>query len=326
MYNCYGDIMENKFSALSELNKAIENELDFDFSVNEKRILTTEDFNKYLKNPFGDKNKMIFYRGERKNDLSRPLVPTLLRNKKNLLQEGTLVLNIDSEYLRNFYKGMGQYLNVFETMFSDVSQYRMYELCSFSQHYLGISPFIDFTKSLYVALSFATKGRREVENDIVVYTAEISDFDNYTNDIVVAECWLNNYKVSIYNSPDEIFKLKNISMTPSAFKKAKASLESRIQDSSPKAKMIDIPTNDLVKYQQGVFLLLTDFAMYHKSYLTKNLREDFLLTKYIISKDICSELVDMISEEAPWYEYDCLLNIKTAMGRAVTAQKIFCLE
>ena len=88
--------MENKFSALSELNKAIENELDFDFSVNEKRILTTEDFNKYLKNPFGDKNKMIFYRGERKNDLSRPLVPTLLRNKKNLLQEGTLVLNIDS--------------------------------------------------------------------------------------------------------------------------------------------------------------------------------------------------------------------------------------
>lgn len=318
--------MENKFSALSELNKVIENELDFDFSVNEKRILTTEDFNKYLKNPFGDKNKMIFYRGERKNDLARPLVPTLLRNRKELLQEGTLVLNIDSAYLRNFYTGMGQYLNVFEKMFSDVSEYRMYELCSFSQHYLGISPFIDFTKSLYVALSFATKGRGEVENDIVIYTAEISDFDNYTNDIVVAECWLNNYKVSIYNSPDEIFKLKNIRMTPSAFKSAKASLESRIQESSPKAKMIDIPTNDLVKYQQGVFLLLTDFAMYHKSYLTKNLREEFLLTKYIISKDICPELVNMISEEAPWYEYDCLLNIKTAMSRAVTSRKNFSLE
>lgn len=318
-------IMENRFSAFSELNKAIENELDFDFSVNEKRISTFDEFNSLLKAPFSDKSKMIFYRGERKNDLSRPLVPTLLRNRKELLRDGTLVINIDSDFLLNYYRGLGQYLNVFQKMFSDVSDYRLYELCSFSQHYLGVSPFIDFTKSLYVALSFATKGRKEVENDIVVYTAEISDFDSYTKDIVVAECWLKNYKVSIYNSPEEILKLKNIRLNPSALKSAKESFESRIQESSPKAKLIDIPTNDLVKYQQGVFLMLDDFAMYHKSYLTKNLRNDFLLTKYIISKDICPELINMISSEAPWYDYDCLLNIKTAMSRAVTSDIKFRL-
>lgn len=318
--------MENKFSAFGELNKIIENELDFDFSVNEKYITNFDEFNKYLKNPFEDKSKMIFYRGERKNDISRPLVPSLLRNKELLLKDRELVVNMDSKFLRDFYAQKGKYLTVFEKVFSKVSEYRLYELCSFSQHYLDMSPFIDFTKSLYVASSFATKGREKVDEDFVIYTAEITNKDYYTDDIVVAECWLNDYKVSVYNSPDELLKLKNISFSPSVLKSAKQAMEKRIKESTPKAKLIDIPTNDLVKYQQGVFLLLTDFAIYHKSYLTKSLREDFLVTKYIIDKDLCPYLAKMISDEAPWYEYDCLLDIKTAMKRAINSQKSFNIK
>lgn len=312
--------MENKFSAFGEFNKVLENELDFDFSVNEKYISDYDAFCKYLKNPFEKKEKMIFYRGERKNHISRPLVPTLLRNREMLLKKNELVVDIDSKFLRDFYAEKGQFLNVYEKVFSKVYEYRLYELCAFSQHYLNISPFIDFTKSLYVAVSFALKGKEETQDDFVIYTAEIPNKNYYTRDIVVAECWLNDYKVSVYNSPDELLKLRNIPLSPSAIKTAKQALEKRIHESSPKAKLIDIPTNDLVKYQQGVFLMLDDFSMFHKSYLTKNLREDFAVTKYVINKKLCPSLIKMISEEAPWYEYDCLLDIKTAMRRAALAE------
>lgn len=318
-----GDLMEKRLNALSEFNKALEYELDLDFSVSEKHINSIEEFEKLLKKPFNEKSKMIFYRGERINDPSRPLVPTLLRNRELLMKDDELIVDIDSRFLREFYANKGQFLSVYEKVFSKVSQYRLYELCSFCQHYLNISPFIDFTKSLYVAVSFALKGRKEIDRDFVIYTAEISNSDYYTKDIVVAECWLNDYKVSVFNSADEIFNFKSIRFSPSAVKKAKQAFENRAKEIYPKAKLIDIPTNDLVKYQQGVFLMLTDFSLVHKSYLTKNLREDFLITKYVVDKSLCSELGKMISSEAPWYEYDCLLDIKTAMQKAVKAQRNF---
>ena len=59
-------------------------------------------------------------------------------------------------------------------------------------------------------------------------------------------------------------------------------------------------------------MLLTDYSMFYDAYLTKSIRENFHITKYIISKDICPELLDIILAEAPWYQYECLLDIKKA--------------
>lgn len=314
--------MENKFLSINELGKVIVNELDFDFSINEKFISTLDEFNAALKVPFAGSEKKIFYRGERMNDLSRPLIPTLLRDRKQLLHHGELVVSIDCDYLLNYYKSRGEYYNIFKNVFGNASRYRLYELCAFSQHYLDFSPFVDFTKSLYVALSFALKNRSEYSDDIVVYTVELNDIENYTNDIVTAECWLNDYKVTVYNSADEIRRLKpNIS--PASLKAARETLEAHSRISSPQAKLIDIPTNDFMKYQQGVFLLLTDYIMIHKSYFTKNLREDFNLTKYVINKDICPYLKDMVAAEAPWYEYSCLTDLKSAIKKAIEADSDF---
>ena len=49
--------------------------------------------------------------------------------------------------------------------------------------------------------------------------------------------------------------------------------------------------------------------------------KEFLIKKYIISRDICPALSQMIKDEAPWYEYECLLDIKTAMRRAAYPEK-----
>ena len=203
--------MENigKFkTALSDIGKALENEFDYDFSINEKFIGSVSEFEQLVKKPFEANKQKIFYRGERINDLSRPLVPTLLRNKKNLLEKGSVITNVNSEFLLDYYKSLGNYYEVFRAHFGEASPYRLYELCAFSQHYLDVSPFIDFTKSLYVALSFALKNRKEYKDDIVLYTAETENYDNYTKDIVTAECWLNSYKVTVLNSGEELLKLR----------------------------------------------------------------------------------------------------------------------
>ncbi len=307
--------MESIFSSIDAIGKALENQLDFDFSVNEKKISTVEDFVKYIKEPFYSKDKTIFYRGERINDPLRPLIPTLVRNREALFSAGETVKNIDSKFLLDFYKSKGAYIDLFKYVFGKVSSYRLYELCAFSQHYLDCSPFIDFTKSMFVALSFAMKNKTVFEDDIVLYTVELNDRSDYTRDMVTAELWLNRYKVTVYNFSDNKLK-KNKRIKPSDLLNSIETIENSSKENSPKARFIDIPTNDLMKYQQGVFLLLTDYRLFYKSYLTKNIRDDFNVTKYIIGKELCPGLLNMITEEAPWYEYDCLLDIKKAISKA----------
>ena len=94
-------------------------------------------------------------------------------------------------------------------------------------------------------------------------------------------------------------------------------LKKQIKRTSPTVKLIDIATNDLMKFQQGVFLLLTDFNLVNRLYLTKNVRSSFKITKYILSKDICAELVRMIAAEAPWYRFSRLLEIKDGLNAAI---------
>lgn len=318
--------MERKLNLFNDIGRKIEDELDFDFSVSEIRIEDSQSFYQRIKQPFdqdfSNPNRKIFYRGERINDLSRPLIPTLLRDKQKLLRSDEPVADINSEFLLDYYKNMGEFYNIFQRVFGSVTRYRLYELCAFAQHYLDVSPFIDFTKSLYVALSFALKGRDHFEEDIVLYTAELSDTDNYTKDIVTAECWLNMYNVIVYNSPQNIKRIKKSELAPAVLRRVKDLMDGNMLETSPQAKLIDIPTNDFTKYQQGVFLLLTDFSLIHKSYLTKNVRKEFLIKKYIISRELCPELAKIVREEAPWYEYECLFDIKTAMRRAAYQDKM----
>jgi len=306
--------LANKLTTLNSLEKVLEHELDFNFRINEKKIITVDEFNTCLKEPFYKNGGNIFYRGERINSSKRTLTPTLLRHSDEIFKNGEVIVNIDYDYLLNFYRGKGDYLDFYRYIFGTASKYRMFEICSFSQHYLDMSPFIDFTKSLFVAMSFALKNRDAFTDDIVVYTVEIDDKEHYTDDIVTAECWLHDYKVTMFNSPENIMKGR---MGISSVRESIEAMEARSKATSPTAKFIDIPTNDLIKFQQGVFMLLTDYSMFYDSYLTKSIRENFHITKYIISKDICPKLLDVILAEAPWYQYDCLLDIKKAVSKVI---------
>ena len=292
------DVMD----ALGSLDE-LDDELDYDFSITEKHVDSIEKFNDLLLAPYLEKDKLIFYRGERINSLRRPLIPTLFRDKGSLMDLKEKYVDITSDYLLDFYKSYGEYYNLFQSVFGYAEKYHMYDICAFSQHYIGCSPLIDLSKSIYVALSFGLKGKTEFTDDPILYTIEIGDPENYTQDRVTAECWLHDYNVRIYNLD----------------KNDKGKIH--VERTSPEARLIDIANNDRMKFQQGVFLLLDNFNLVNKLYLTRKVRSSVNISKYILSKEICPELTALVRKEAPWYDFANLLDIESGIRIAIESNR-----
>lgn len=306
---------------LNQLNKKINSNLDFDFSAVSKRIETIDDFADEIMADFLN-GKQLFYRGERLNDPSRNLLPTMLRNPDKLFSDNDLgVLHIDSNYIYNYYSSLGSFVNVFNKTMGLADMDNLYEICAFAQHYYHFSPLIDFTKSVYPSLSFALKDRKVYDDDIVLYVLELKNDDDYTTDIATANQWLKELDiyVSCFDEEDvkrtvkEVIENKRLHMSDD-FKNHLDRLNAK---PVPKAKLIDVPTNTRMKFQQGVFLMLTDFQLFNVRYFTKNIREQFSITKFIINKDICPQILKIIEKDAPWYNYKYLTDVEAAFKIAV---------
>ena len=273
-------------------------EVDYDYSINEHYIRNDEEFEELLLKPYLDEGRRIFYRGESIVSMKRPLLPTMYRQRSNFLKEDEEFTDIDAGRLFEHYREKGDYLNLYNSVFGSAEKEHMYDLCAFSQHYLNDSPLIDFSKSLYAALSFGLKGRHSFEDDALLYTIEIYDPNKYTDRKETADVWLNGYHVRICRNSDH-----------------------SLRSSSPDAMIIDIATNDLMKYQQGVFLLLDDFDLVNRFYLTKNVRSSVSFGKFILDKEYCPRIEERIEAEAPWYVFDRLLNISSGLKEAIDHKK-----
>ncbi len=301
----------------SSIKKRLEDIFDVSYAVSEIRIDSLEVFDELIYQPFLHPSEPIYYRGERKNDINRRLVPTLLRNTdyfRNNLTDA--ISTVDSKKLFAFYEENDVFMRVFKALYGEPSYKNMYAMLAFAQHYLDMSPFIDFTKSLFVALSFAMKGKTEFTEDIVLYTAVDIGDDDSTQDVEEVNEWICNYRVHIFKSDLAEATTKRYSETPPSadallndFKR----FQQVLNNMSPTAKLIDIPTNDLMRYQQGVFLLLNNFSLIDSSYLTKAVRQSFVINKYIIHKDLCPHLQEFLLKEAPQCRYEYLLDIKEAL-------------
>lgn len=295
--------------------RKIESELDFDFRADMVKIETIDDFDSLILKPYQD-GKQIFYRGERKNSLSRPLLPTLYRNRELLFDNSKKVSLVNAQTLYSVYNKSTDYFKLYEKIIGKIDIDEMYSFLAFSQHYFGLSPLIDFTKSIYVALSFALKDRQSYDDNILIYTLELNSQNDYTNSIAVANEWINDYSVLLFRDIDKSIlnnHLENPLDVISDYKKIADSFKGHnlLELNAPTAKLIDVPNNDLIKFQQGVFLLLDDFSLLGKNYLTKNIRDEFSLKKWIINKEICPELLDMIISREPYYQYKYITNLSS---------------
>lgn len=312
---------EHFASRLKAMNSFVSDSLDFDFSSVTVNVNTVEEFNDYILNPFYSSNN-YYYRGERINSPKRRLVPTMLRDTKNLIDKADFgLVHIDSDFMLRCYNEMGSFVDVFRNTMGRVDSNHLYEICAFAQHYCNFSPLIDFSKSLYPSLSFALKDRKIFDDDVVLYVLKLKNQEDYTNDINIANQWLSdlNIYVTYFEEKDvkvvikELFENKQL-LLPEDFKHH---LEQINAPASPTAKLIDVPTNTRMKFQKGVFLLLNDFHLFKSSYFTKNIRDNFIITKYVISKEICPKLVEIVNTNAPWYSYKYLTDIEGAFKTAI---------
>ncbi|MBO4623365.1 MAG: FRG domain-containing protein [Bacilli bacterium] len=92
-----------------------------------------------------NKKDNTYYRGHR--DYTYSLLPSIYRNLKEYNGK-----KIDKDELFNIYKNRNiikKYDDVFG--FTEIN----YDFCSFIQHSISFSPFLDFTEDLKIALSFA---------------------------------------------------------------------------------------------------------------------------------------------------------------------------
>ena len=314
------DIDMIKLANLNSLGKKLEYELDFDYNTTISQIDTIDDFYEHIISPY-EKGEQIFYRGERVNKFDRTLIPTLFRNKEQIFKNGELVKKIDADELMRFYASFPEYLDVYRKIIGNVYIDELYSFLAFSQHYFGISPLIDLTKSPYVAMSFALKDRIYFDENPLIYTVEIKNESDYTKDKKTANKWLSDYNVIVLNDG----KVENYEDFKFDFKQYDLKKYKEIFDcvkkyglndiTAPSAKMIDVPTNDLMRFQQGVFLLLTDFSIIGKGYFTKNIQADFSIKKWIINKNICPRLVDILLKERPYYCYETITNLSQVVSR-----------
>lgn len=301
----------------ASIKNRLEDIFDVSYAVSKIPIESMDDFERELLHPFLHMEEPIYYRGERKEDATRRLVPTILRNPDCFRHNETdAICTIDSPMLFNFFETNQRFMSVFEALYGKPSYDNMYAMLAFAQHYLGVSPFIDFSKSLYVSLSFALKGRTEFSEDIVLYTAVDIDDDDSTQSIEEVNDWLCNYRVHIFKSDLAEATSKRYAEEPPAPKVLRNDFkrfQTVLNTMSPTAKLIDIPTNDLMRYQQGVFLLLNNFSLIDSNYLTKAVRQSFVINKYIIKKELCPALAELLLKNAPQYRYEYLLDIKRAV-------------
>lgn len=298
-----------------EIAKRIENELDFTFSAEIQKIDTVAEFEANILSPYNEGRK-IFYRGERRNSITRPLLPSIFRSRERFFEENEKVTAVNNLTLYNYYKKYSEYFELYENILGKINRSEMYSFLAFSQHYFGLSPLIDFTKSPYVALSFALKDRTNYEENILFYTLELKNQEDYTTDIDTANRWLDSYSVLLFNNVTKV-ELDNPFDALNDFKIISENFKGHrlLEITSPSAKLIDVPTNDLMKYQQGVFLLLDDFSLVGKSYFTKKIRDDFTIRKWIINKEICHALLERLNSEKPYYAYKNITNLSGVVSQ-----------
>lgn len=257
-------------------------------SVNDdyKKKMTKEDLDSYIvKNSEEDK---IWYRGQ--SDFSWELIPSFLRDIKEEVK-------IDGIYLYDDYiekKLVEKYNKVFNEELKSIN----YEFLSFMQHSVSYSPLLDFSDSPLVAISFALSNNNQFNN---YYRNHSSMFElecrqeTDVNKISQLKYDIKSTAKLFYADSLEKIDLimKNIdirycnSYVISDYFKVIPTIFEVLNSLTPNVVMIDIPTNDRMKYQQGKFILFDNFVCINNN-IFYELNRNFAIRKIKIenrSKD-----------------------------------------
>lgn len=202
-------------------------------------------------NQFKVKNHM-YYRGQ--SNAAWDLVPSSFRG---------LIDNVvfDNNYYNSLLEKSG--LN---KKYNDLIKYRtdesIYYKYAFMQHACSFSPLIDFSKNEVVALSFALSNKNNINDynnipsKIFLFGFNDSDYIHYdekeTDDYLINKASIYYINKSYLSFGEDITfnnSIKNIQLIK---------IDDIIEYLTPSMFVIDLPTNDRMKYQKGSFLSFYD--------------------------------------------------------------------
>lgn len=244
------------------------------FEVKVEKINSVQDFYEKLVDVKHD-----YFRGESYYDWQ--LNSSLVRKTSSLLGGNRLVLDYDF-----MIKSLIEYKERYDKYISSRHSYARFLF--FLQHSMSLSPFIDITKNLWIALSFALSNIEDYKDDIAIYGIKVKGNKKDNSNILERYTDIENVCTGL-----SVGINKNI--------KGSDKVEMYIVDSND----LNI-LNDRMLYQKGAFLLLNNYS-YTNNDNNQKLDETFFeLTKYLVSKDILDELKVILSDEYPKYKYEYL--------------------
>ena len=193
-------------------------------------------------------NNAYFFRGQTNYEWN--LIPSMIRNlndnvklNMNFFNKKYLTLKLKDKYYKMFGKDKIDYL-----------------FLSFMQHACSYSPFIDFTKSNIIGLSFALSNPNSF-NDFTNKNGSLFIVSIDSNEILRSEEKINEFLQKeyqlIYLDRKTLGFGENVSFKENEEEKILflSDFKTIINLLTPKYKLIDLPTNDRMKYQKGVFLV-----------------------------------------------------------------------
>lgn len=250
------------------------------FQVEELMINSLDDFYKKI-----IKSNFDMFRGEANADWA--LNSSIVRKLQMKLDGQELVLN------RNVLSNVvSNYKLEYESKISNQHDYVRFLF--YLQHSVSLSPFIDITENVWVALSFALENFQGRVSGVRQGNAAIYAFNINGN---------RETNKAILNTQKEVQQvLDNLSIGINKTNFSKKNVEAYILNIRGTQYK-----NDRMMYQKGSFLLLNNYSINSNNIsMQKYSNKQIRIVKFILSKEVLGSLYGELRDKHPKYTIDYL--------------------
>lgn len=179
-----------------------------------------------------------------------------------------------------------------------------YKFLAFIQHAISFSPLIDFSKNSRVALSFALSNQSKIldfyKDESCVYRLNISDFKVLKKLSEIDEV-IKNVRIQSFKESTNVSTIIQNQLWKDLL----------LEKTSSVVHLINLPTNDRMLYQKGVFALFDNVIIIgNEIYFSKNKIGFFRqnLKKFIIKAETKESLIAELYNKNPQYHHRYLNN------------------
>lgn len=256
-----------------------------------------------------------WFRGQ--TDYSWGLLPSFFRglDAKNDLY-------VDASYICHAYNKNGRNLEQEYLTHIGGGVNNLYEMMAFMQHATSCSPLLDFTRDYHIASSFAVSNYDRIHDfnakDASIYVLETNAQKIIHQEKEINDC-LKDYWVLYSKNPIVLGKRMSFLKVdqqgqPMGQREEKTvwTFQAVLDLLKPSFYLIDIPTNDRMKFQKGTFILFTHFLMIGQQ-IFYNLNPNLYLWKVKIRADNIGHhkktaILDDIRQRNRQYQMEYLLD------------------